>query len=292
MLLTGMEVRMRRKLALLILFILVGVSLVVAKRLHSRAPGPPAREPLHVQLNSPLTSKTSAPPAPTAVTKLPETVKTAEYVDTFKEAPLSSPQALPVPSVEVPPIPLANVSPPSPEPTAPAVVISDKITPLAVSPSPPPQDATLSGSGGTGTKKPVNLWSISIEQTDGKDVVRATMGKRGGIKLTCDRVDLQTVNDFFQAQGNVVLSGNNLQCRCDKLTIRLNEDCLFLEGKAHVGLHSPKGEDASQPLLVELKGEQFALRWPDLRVETPEPPAAVGPVEPKNVVPDTTKSPE
>jgi hypothetical protein len=251
---------------------------------------PTHRELVSAQQQSPLTTKTSSLPRPAAVIKLPETVTTAEYVETLKAPSQSSPQTPPLPSLELPPMPSARIPEPSREPTLPAVVISDKITPLAV--PPPPPDPIIPSSGVTAAKKPLNLWLIQIEQTDGKDVVRATIGKRAGIKITCDRVDLQTVNDFFQAQGNVVLSGNDLQCRCEKLTIRLNEDCLFLEGKAHVGLLSPKADVASQSPLVELKGDQFSLRWPDLRIETgtSQPPSGEVLPEPK-VVPDKPQTP-
>ena len=149
----------------------------------------------------------------------------------------------------------------------------------------------------------MNIWSIHVEQADGKSVVRASIGKKGAIKIICDQVNLQTASDFFQAQGKVIVSGENVQCRCEKLSINLNEDRLLLEGKAEIGIlkhqsdaaeeakakpdddkndlaakEEPKDENgplekvqpsrgsAPRSFLVELKAEQFSLRWPDMHI--------------------------
>ena len=99
-----------------------------------------------------------------------------------------------------------------------------------------------------------------------------------------------------------MVSGENVQCKCEKLTIDLNLDRLLLEGNAEIGIlrhkidfaqeAEAKGDDEEKPLvpkedlkdegrplekkdinrpstsrsfLVELKGEKFSLRWPEMR---------------------------
>ncbi|HWY85244.1 MAG TPA: hypothetical protein VNX28_00895 [Gemmataceae bacterium] len=126
-------------------------------------------------------------------------------------------------------------------------------------------------------RKSGNIWSIQIEQADGKNIIRATIGKKSAVRIVCDQVDLQTPRDIFQAQGNVELSGEGVQGRCEKLTINLNEDRLNLDGKAEVGIYKQQGNakdapGASQKFLLELKGEQLSLRWPDLQAKVQEPP--------------------
>jgi len=142
-------------------------------------------------------------------------------------------------------------------------------------PVPPPPSAVVVTT--VAPRKSTNIWSIQIEQTDGKNIIRATIGKKSAVRIVCDQVDLQTPRDIFQAQGNVELSGEGVQGRCEKLTINLNEDRLNLDGKAEVGIYKQQGSakdapGATQKFLLELKGEQLSLRWPDLQAKVEEPP--------------------
>jgi hypothetical protein len=280
---------MRRKLPFLLLFVLVACSFVVVKQFDSHATVSSARLATRSESEFRHGTHVPHPSELPAQVKSPEKVTTTEYVETLKEISLQAPPVPQAPVIDLA-IPWAATTSPATELPPPAVIANEAVDPPApqapLVPT-PPLDRVVA-------KKPVNLWSIHIEQHDGKDVVRAAIGKKNGIRIACDRVNLQTANDFFQAQGNVLLAGDNLECRCEKLTIRLNEDCLFLEGKAQVGLMRPSAASASQPLLVELKGEQFSLRWPDLRVEAsaPQPPAVEVLTEPKVVGPDTPKTSE
>jgi hypothetical protein len=161
-------------------------------------------------------------------------------------------------------------------------------------PAPPPPSAVVVTT--VTSRKSVNIWSIQIEQADGKNIVRATIGKKSAVRIVCDQLSLQTPSDIFQAQGNVELSGEGVQGRCEKLTINLSEDHLILDGKADVGIYKEQGlakngPVTSQKFLVELKGEHLSLRWPELQINAeemaPPPPSAYPSVPPQP--PDSIK---
>jgi hypothetical protein len=124
-----------------------------------------------------------------------------------------------------------------------------------------------------GPKKLVNIWTMQMEQVEGRSIVRATIGKKHEIRIECDVMDYQTQKGVFVSQGKVELSGVSVQCRCDRLTINLNDDRLVLEGKAEIRTFKErkyeKEEELGNPerILLELNGEQLSLRWPDLLIK-------------------------
>jgi hypothetical protein len=261
-------------------------------------PTKPAHEPLITELVLP-------PLPPMATIKSAESLPLAEnFTIPDSQKPQDGPNELVVSEPALPPVlpPIAVISSPPVAEMPPAALTSHGKA--AVPPAPSPAAVAPS-------KRSLNIWSIHVEQADGKNVVRATIGKNSGIKIICDKVNLQTANDFFQAQGKVVVAGENVQCRCENLTIDLNEDRLLLEGNAEIGIlkhktdfvkerEAPAHEDKneltvqdepkgargpaqkkeagrptpSQSFLVELKGERFSLRWPDMHIkmDDPQPP--------------------
>jgi hypothetical protein len=136
------------------------------------------------------------------------------------------------------------------------------------------------------SKRTPNIWSMRMEQIEGRNVVRATIGKTSDIRIDCENMDVQTQKGLFVATGKVEISGTNVQCRCEKLTINLHGELLELEGAAKVSVRKvifkefERTAENPENILVELTGEKLTLRWPDLRVKAvnhaiPPPPKEV-----------------
>jgi hypothetical protein len=143
-------------------------------------------------------------------------------------------------------------------------------------------------------KKLVNIWSMHIDQVDGRSVVLATIGKRNAIKITCDSVDYQTQKGMLQAQGKVEISAEDIRCSCDMLTIHLHENRLNLAFKAKVVLSKQKlqGEVTGKEDVLELQGEQLTLHWPELQIMTevrPRAPVSIPQVSQGSPVPYVPK---
>ena len=144
-------------------------------------------------------------------------------------------------------------------------------------------------------KKLVNIWTMHMEQVEGRNIVRATIGKKHEIRIECDAMDYQTQKGVFTAQGKVELSGVSVLCRCERLTVILNDDRLRLEGKVEVRTFKErkyeKEEEVGNPdrILLQLTGEQLSLRWPDLQIKAASlaTPASIGELPGA----DTIKSP-
>ena len=131
-------------------------------------------------------------------------------------------------------------------------------------------------------KKLVNIWSMQMGQADGRNIVLATIGKRSAIKIMCDSVDFQTHKGMMQAQGNVEISGDEIRCSCEQLTIFLHEDRLELASKARVEFlkqNAPQGKGAGKEAILEMQGERLSLRWLDVPTKS-QPNAAVLPGRP------------
>jgi len=101
-----------------------------------------------------------------------------------------------------------------------------------------------------------------MEQVDGRNVVRAKLGKKTEIKITCDDLDFQSQKNVLVAKGNVGISAEDIECHCECLTIHLNEDKLLLEGKAKVNVRPKIGEEKIQVenVVLELTGEELSFR--------------------------------
>src|SRR5205807_9357925 len=104
----------------------------------------------------------------------------------------------------------------------------------SISTSPDFSKPSYAGAAKAAPKKLANIWTMHVEQVDGRNIVRATIGKKHEIRVECDVMDYQTQKGIFSAQGKVELSGVSVLCRCDRLTINLHDDRLFLEGKVEV----------------------------------------------------------
>jgi hypothetical protein len=125
-----------------------------------------------------------------------------------------------------------------------------------------------------------NIWSIQIEQVDAKNVVKATIAKKYDIKIVCEQVEMESQKGVLQARGKVEISDNSIECRCENLTIRLDDDRLLLRGQAQVKISM--GPEAT----TDITGEQLAVRWPDLarhklKVDSKEPPRLHEPKSPE-----------
>jgi hypothetical protein len=164
-------------------------------------------------------------------------------------------------------------------PDAKPVVVPDAplppaIPPLTSSPAPLPTIKTDGVEAKDEPKKLINIWTMQMEQVDGRNIVKATIGRKHEIRIECDVMDYQTQKGVFVAHGKVQLSGVSVQCRCDTLTINLNEDRLVLQGKAEVRTFKErkyeKEEEVGNPerVLLDLTGEHLSLRWPDLQIKS------------------------
>lgn len=119
-----------------------------------------------------------------------------------------------------------------------------------------------------------SIWSFQVDPVDKRMQVRARIwwSKKKELFLECDHADLHTEKGMFQASGKVMLEGDHFEGRCDRLLIALAEDRIQLEGNAEIVLLKPqpyhakdmKGVPPDRELLVELKGPQLTLRWPEL----------------------------
>lgn len=128
------------------------------------------------------------------------------------------------------------------------------------------------------------IWAFSFEQTDKGALIRAAIDKKNELTILCDHVDLQTQKGTLQAQGKVSVSAEGLQARCDKLTITLHDDTVLLDGNAEVSIIRPRPysdqKDPDPPTperLLELKGAQLSLRWPEIRLAATLPNSATTP---------------
>ena len=208
----------------------------------SAAPPPPPKFPAPAPLP---TAATQPAPPPTG----PETPPTPPKPDFGSvvpplptgQAPPPPPVPAPSPSVSAPPPPPSPaVSPakfePKPEgpkpdlPASPLVPVPDENT------KPNNIFRALPGSAETAPAPvPTNSpWTVQLKVVQGRTELEAHNGDTVHLRISCQRIQVQAPNGNIQAQGDVKLSGSDLNGSCDVLTIIWQKEDVLMEGKVHL----------------------------------------------------------
>jgi hypothetical protein len=142
----------------------------------------------------------------------------------------------------VPPIPAPEPKPSGLTPPPDVAPVSPTIgaTPTAPPPAPP--------------EPPVSCpWTLRMEIVKGRTQVEARIGDEVQFRVNCVQIVLQAPRGSLEAQGDVKVTGSDLDGTCEHLTINWQDDHVFLEGKAHLKCLR-NGQD------VELNSDRLSLK--------------------------------
>ena len=215
-------------------------------------------------------SAQATPPGPPAAPPPSPSPKAAE-------PPAGPPDVKPAPDRAVPVAGQGNAgTPPPPAPGGPPArpAVQEPVPPLpqATGPvSPPPlpgaQDPLVPKEGPPPTPAPapkptpvVCPWTFHLVILEGRTVLTAKTGEEVQFKVTCDRLDLKAPNGAIEASGAIQLNSAGIEGSAERLSIKLQEDRVVLDGKAHLSARR-KGQQ-----LMELQADRLSLRIIDGRL--------------------------
>jgi hypothetical protein len=92
-----------------------------------------------------------------------------------------------------------------------------------------------------------------MEIVKGRTQVEARIGDEVQFRVNCVQIVLQAPRGSLEAQGDVKITGSDLDGTCEHLTINWQDDHVFLEGKAHLKCLR-NGQD------VELNSDRLSLK--------------------------------
>jgi hypothetical protein len=179
--------------------------------------------------------------------------------------PASPPPIPPLPAAATapPPSPPARVAPAKFETTLDGARIGSPVPPV-----PSPEDNTkpnnifraLPGAAQSAPAPvPTNSpWTVQIKVVQGRTELEAHNGDKVHLRITCKQMQVQAPNGNIQAQGDVKLSGSDLNGSCDLLTIIWQKDDVLMEGKVH--LKCPK--DAQE---IDLAADRLSVKLTDAK---------------------------
>jgi hypothetical protein len=94
---------------------------------------------------------------------------------------------------------------------------------------------------------------VNVKLVDGMTQLEARSDDNGHFRVTCRQLNLQSPNGTVQAQGEVKVSGSDLNGTCDTLTISWQKESILMEGKVH--LKCPK--DGQE---IELDADRLSIK--------------------------------
>ena len=101
-------------------------------------------------------------------------------------------------------------------------------------------------------------WTVQIKVVQGRTELEAQNGDTVHLRISCQHMQVQAPNGNIQAQGDVKLSGSDLNGSCDVLTIIWHKEDVLMEGKVH--LKCPK--DAQE---IDLAADRLSVKLTNVK---------------------------
>ncbi len=233
----------------------------------SAAPPPPPKFPEPASpptaANPPVLQSTPPPPAMPPKPPQPDFGSLVPPPATGQAPPPPRAQPpVPVPSSPgsaLPPAPSPAVAPakfePTPEGPKPDLPAS-RLVPVPDENTKPNNIFRALPGAAEATPAPVptnSPWTVQIKVVQGRTELEAHNGDTVHLRISCQHMQVQAPNGNIQAQGDVKLSGSDLNGSCDVLTIIWQKEDVLMEGKVH--LKCPK--DAQE---IDLTADRLSVK--------------------------------